>query len=38
MACGANHSIVLKTDGAVWGAGLDYHGQLGLGKADVPAK
>ena len=31
IACGFNHTVVLKTDGTVWSCGNNEHGQLGLG-------
>ena len=29
--CGMYHTLILKNDGTLWGAGYNYHGQLGLG-------
>ena len=31
IACGEYHTIILKTDGSLWGCGLNGSGQLGLG-------
>ena len=31
IACGANHTFILKKDGSLWSCGTNYHGQLGLG-------
>lgn len=31
VACGFNHSVILKNDGTVWTCGLNTNGQLGLG-------
>ena len=31
VCCGANHTIILKNDGTLWGCGLNTNGQLGLG-------
>ena len=31
IAAGSKHSLVLKTDGTVWGTGNNYYGQLGDG-------
>ena len=31
IACGANHTFILKNDGSVWCCGGNTHGQLGLG-------
>ncbi|MGI8826743.1 MAG: RCC1 domain-containing protein [Chloroflexota bacterium] len=31
IAAGGNHSLALKSDGVVWGAGANYAGQLGNG-------
>lgn len=31
VACGSFHSVILKTDGSVWGSGYNSYGQLGLG-------
>ena len=31
IAAGSHHSMVLKTDGSVWGTGKNYYGQLGDG-------
>ena len=31
IACGASHSLVLTTDGRVYGWGANMYGQLGLG-------
>ena len=31
IACGNNHSLILKNDGTVWGCGMNNYGQLGNG-------
>ena len=31
IACGQNHTIILKNDGSLWGCGHNDYGQLGLG-------
>ena len=31
ISCGANHTMVLMTNGTIWGTGLNGTGQLGLG-------
>ena len=31
ISCGSNHTIVLMTDGTIWGTGLNTSGELGLG-------
>src|ERR1019366_3859528 len=31
IAAGGNHSLFLKSDGSLWGMGLNNHGQLGQG-------
>jgi alpha-tubulin suppressor-like RCC1 family protein len=31
ISCGANHTMVLMTNGSIWGTGLNSSGQLGLG-------
>ena len=31
IACGNDHTVILKNDGSVWGCGLNTSGQLGLG-------
>ena len=31
IACGYNHTFILKNDGSVWSCGYNAHGQLGLG-------
>ena len=31
VCCGANHTIILKNDGTLWGCGNNSNGQLGLG-------
>ena len=33
IACGYNHTFILKTNGTVWSCGYDGYGQLGLGGA-----
>jgi len=36
-----NHTMILKTDGSLWGAGMNYGGELGageLGSTDVPVQ
>ena len=35
IACGANHTYVLMTDGSLYGAGYNQFGQLGLGASDT---
>ena len=30
IACGDNHTFILKIDGSIWGCGYNYYGQLGL--------
>ena len=34
LSAGANHSIVLKSDGTIWTWGSNTNGQLGIGTAD----
>jgi alpha-tubulin suppressor-like RCC1 family protein len=36
ISCGSNHTIILMTDGTVWGAGDNSVGQLGLTNATSP--
>ena len=31
LACGYEHTFILKNDGSVWSCGRNYYGQLGLG-------
>ena len=31
IACGANHTVVLRNDGSVWSTGYNEFGQLGSG-------
>jgi alpha-tubulin suppressor-like RCC1 family protein len=31
VSCGANHTMILMTNGTIWGTGLNSNGQLGLG-------
>lgn len=31
VACGAAHTIIMDTDNHLWGFGINYHGELGLG-------
>ena len=31
ISAGADHSLVLKTDGSVWATGSNHYGQLGDG-------
>lgn len=31
MACGNSHSLIVRSDGSLWGTGANYYGQLGLG-------
>ena len=31
ISCGANHTMVLMTNGSIWGTGLNTSGQLGVG-------
>jgi alpha-tubulin suppressor-like RCC1 family protein len=31
IACGENHTFILKNDGSLWGTGYSFQGQLGLG-------
>ena len=35
IACGNNHTIILKNDGTVWGCGYNAYGALGLGASDT---
>ena len=37
VACGGNHTFILKTDGSVWSCGYNGYGQLGLGTNDINA-
>ena len=30
IACGNNHTVILKNDGSLWGCGSYFHGQLGI--------
>ena len=30
VSCGYNHTVALKTDGTIWGTGLNTNGQLGV--------
>ena len=30
IACGTYHTVILKTDGSLWGCGYNYYNQLGL--------
>ena len=34
IACGTNHTFILKNDGSIWSCGLNHVGQLGLGDTD----
>ena len=34
VCCGANHTIMLKNDGTLWGCGHNEFGQLGLGNTN----
>jgi alpha-tubulin suppressor-like RCC1 family protein len=38
IACGYAHTIVLMTDGTVYGTGNNYSGQLGLNNNDYPIR
>ena len=31
IACGVDHTVILKNDGSVWACGYNYDGELGLG-------
>ena len=31
IACGYNHTFILKNDGSIWSCGYNFYGQLGLG-------
>jgi hypothetical protein len=31
ISCGASHTLVLMTDGTIWGTGFNNNGQLGIG-------
>jgi alpha-tubulin suppressor-like RCC1 family protein len=35
VACGVQHTIVLKNDGTVWGVGYNLEGELGLGNTET---
>ena len=35
IACGGNHTFILKNDGSIWSCGLNDKGQLGLGAYDT---
>jgi alpha-tubulin suppressor-like RCC1 family protein len=34
VSCGNSHTLILKNDNTLWGSGLNYIGQLGLGDID----
>ena len=34
MSCGANHTIVMTSDGLIYGWGLNKWGQTGIGKSE----
>ena len=37
VACGGNHTFILKNDGSVWSCGYNSYGQLGLGTSGSSA-
>lgn len=38
VVCGAEHTLVLTSDGDVWGWGSNSEGQLGLGHTNSPVR
>ena len=35
VACGGQHTFIIKNDGTVWSCGYNYNGQLGLGNSNT---
>lgn len=38
VACGLYHTMIIKTDGSIWGVGLNGNGQLGIGNTTNQTK
>lgn len=38
VACGLYHTMIIKTDGSIWGTGLNGNGQLGIGNTTNQTK
>ena len=38
ISCGSNHTIVLMTDGTIWGTGRNVEGQLGIALNDTTTR
>lgn len=36
VACGANFTLAIKTDGTLWGAGMEIYGEMGFGNDGSP--